>query len=612
MLKLLNQGCINTTMIELFCIGGSMPSLNKVKLKEKFLENIQMVDKEMVLEELKNNTEGLDIYTYFITKNACNTGSIDMLELQEFLLKIYSDWYFLHKNNNSAGLSAFKLLSEYSFSPIALTQKDCYELIKSGKYSDILPVNFQYVNKLEEKYFVAIKTDMLYGRKYTDQELMARLYINLPATKILDFVKEFLDRVYMEELPATIKFLNSDDRCDTIIIYCDYEFVQKVVDTIVDIKYDYPNKFVGVGGVSELLGKVNEFIGFGEQPTIDQTYFKSRCLALESIYKLASNQVLKEHIVAPEQKIIFVKNGKNYTPTEYLIYLIEKNAIRLIEDKISKLENLEEKDAGRLSELYHLRENLSSEIDFELQSKMLKKSITRNTKYALEIAEDIVGDDYDYINKLYNVFASEEDKSEFKTDDQKKKLIADIIFNTTNQFCGADTREALAEYFREELSQALEELYNKSLDEIKYSRQSSILSNLKMKECMKLKKIIKGVLSDTDEGKEYIDKCINDYVRLLSSNALDNVEIYVLDKKISLGASLNEDIVHSFPSLQEDINKLTLNNRFVDRIMARFDINSDNMCINKLTKNISKKRTRKIKESRSYYYNPNPSHEFIY
>ena len=166
-----------------------MPSLNKVRLKEKFLAGIQMVDKSVVFEEVKNNKEGIDIYTYFITKDACNTGSIDMLELQEFLLKIYSDWYFLHKNNNSAGLGAYKLLSEYKYSPVALSHKYCYELIKSGKFSDVLPVNFQYVNKLEEKFFVAIKTDMLYGRKYTDQELMARLYINLPANKILDFVK---------------------------------------------------------------------------------------------------------------------------------------------------------------------------------------------------------------------------------------------------------------------------------------------------------------------------------------------------------------------------------------------------------------------------------------
>lgn len=589
-----------------------MPSLNKVKLKEKFLENIQMVDKELVLEELKNNTDGLDIYTYFITKDACNTGSIDMLELSEFLLKIYSDWYFLHKNNNTAGLGAFRLLNEYKYSPVSLTQKDCYELIKSCEYSDILPVSFQYVNKLEEKYFVSIKTDMLYGRKFNDQELMARLYINLPATKILDFVKEFLDRVYMEELPATIKFLNSDDRCDTVIIYCDYEFAQKVVDTIVDIKYDYPNKFVGVGEVSELLGKVNDFIGFGEQPTNEHTYFKSRCLAIESIYKLASNQVLKEKIVAPEEKIIFVKNGKNYTPTEYLIYLIEKNAIKIIEDKISKLENLEEKDLGSLSRLYRLRENLSSEIDFELQSKMLKKSITRNAKYELAISDDMIDYEYDYINKLYNVFASIEDKAEYKTDEQKKKLIADIIFNTTDEFCGANTREALYEYFREELASALEELCNKSLDEIKYSRQSSILSNLKMKGCMKLKKILKGVLNDSDEGKEYIDKCINDYVRILSSNALDNVEIYVLDNKLSLGASLNEDIIHSFPSLKEDIEKLTLNGGFIDTIITRFDININNMCINKLTKNNCKQRARKIKDSRTFYYNPNPTHEFVY
>jgi hypothetical protein len=189
-----------------------------------------------------------------------------------------------------------------------------------------------------------------------------------------------------------------------------------VVKTIEEIMSDYPTMLSHVGSVNPLLGKVNDYIGFGEQP-LGTTYFKSRTDALASIKRMASNQVLKDSLVAKERKIIFRTDGRNYTPTEYLMFLVEKNAVAIIDNKINELENSTDRTSiVKLKKLYTLRENVSKFIDIPSETNKLKKSITRKEKYRLDLntvnrlakdsnlelfgSEDNVN--YDYIGKLYN------------------------------------------------------------------------------------------------------------------------------------------------------------------------------------------------------------------
>ena len=144
---------------------------------------------------------------------------------------------------------------------------------------------------------MSIDINKLYNQKVKN-DTVVRLYINLPSNKIIPFVKEFIDRAYLAEFPATIKFLNTDDRCDTVIIYTDYSSASQVVKEIESIREDYPSRFEGVGGVNPLLARVNDYIGFGEKPENGDTYFKSRTAALSTIENSAVTTVLKENIVA--------------------------------------------------------------------------------------------------------------------------------------------------------------------------------------------------------------------------------------------------------------------------------------------------------------------------
>ena len=110
-----------------------MSKLRRQKAKERFLKDVEIVDKEVILNELKSNAENDDLYTYFIKKNAFNTGSLKESDLNEFLLKTYSDWYFLHRTSKNISAGEIRILSDVEYSPAILSGKALVNLIKSGE-----------------------------------------------------------------------------------------------------------------------------------------------------------------------------------------------------------------------------------------------------------------------------------------------------------------------------------------------------------------------------------------------------------------------------------------------------------------------------------------------
>ncbi|MGN0961098.1 MAG: hypothetical protein ACI4PF_02725 [Christensenellales bacterium] len=581
-----------------------MSKLSKQRAKEELLKSVEPVTKETAFDEIKNNTEGLDLYTYFVTKDAFKTGILQESDINEFLIRVYSDWYFLHKNTANKNPKAVKILSEYEFSPVNLSGNRCFELVKNGRYKDVLPVFFQYINKLEDRYFICVKTDELYNRKFDNFKYEVRLYINLPCEKLLEFAKEFLDKAYTEEFPALLKILNNDYRCDTVTIYTDYEYAQKVIDVINEIKVETKSIFEVVGPVSKLLGNIDDYIGFGEQLENNATYFSSRCQALSSINRFAGLETLRDGIVAKEKQIIFMKDGTKYTPTEYLTYLVERNAVRLVEDKIQELEKDGIECGEELDRLYSMRENVGIGVDLEKEVNNLKKSLTHKLNYSLKI-NGVGEDNYNYLNKLYNLFTTEDERLlKFAGDKERKNKIKSKLFKCTEEFSGVNTKEFLDIYFKAELGIVLKEFIDNELEGVKRTKQSEVLNNIKKKSITRLKCILKSILDDGDEGREYINDCIYDYVRILSTGSTENVQVYIDGRELTIDKDINTDILSMLPELEQKFENLSVSIGFIDKTLAEFGINKDNLCINKQTKNIFKERVKEDNLASRYYYNP--------
>ncbi len=582
-------------------VNYNMAKSKKEKLAEEFLRSVMGVDTKSVLDEVRALKDE-DVYTRFITKDAVCSGKIDDAEMNEFLLKVYSDWYFLHKNTFNRNIRAVKLLSEYAYTPVKLSDgKSVLNMVKSHNFDDILPISIQYINKVEDKYFVAIRTDQLHNQVFPNCDYSVRLYLNLKADALLEFASIFLDRSYSNEFPAIVKILNNDFRSDTLTIYTDYEHASQVVATIEEIREENSSLFKGMGINSSLLGRVNDYIGFGEVLSLDNTYLYSRCKALSATEKLAEVEYLRKALMLDEEKMVKRSNGRTYTPTEYLEYLVERNAVALIEGKLEELENTEPRDKDKIRKLKEMLDNVWTVVDIHEEVNKLKRSFTRNVNYVLEI--DGVGrQEFDYISRLYNVFGGTRMGLKPVPVTAKKDKISSVFFRTTDTFEGLNTREFLTVYFRTKLSYILQDVISNETEALYRSKDSTVLTRLKRKVIAKLKEVLGLIIDEEDEGKVYLDRYIFDLLRILSTDGLEMVETQIAGKSVPMDTSVPSEMISLLPLLQDEVKLLSENSVFVDNILLGLGINSENIALSSATENVCAKEEKKEEKRLTGYH----------
>ena len=580
-----------------------MANLSTRRKKERFLKTVESVDKDTILSYISSTAVGEDIYTRVVTENAFNTGFVDDKKLNDFALKFYSDWYFLAKNTGYKTPSSVKIFGEYEFSPVSMINDKCIEVIKSNTYKDIFPLFVQYINKLEDKFFLCVDINKLYCRG-EEKEYPVRLYINLPSSASIDFASEFLDRSYLLDIAGVIKILSDDSRFDTITIYTDYQSVDSVVELINTIKEECPSIFTKVGKLSPLLGKFNDVIGFGEQYGKD-TYLNTRCRVLSTLKDLASREVLKNLIVGVEKPTIGTKrNGQIYTPTEYLEYLISNNARMLAEEAIDKIEATGEEDSERLEVLYTIREDGRNGFDFTGAVNELKKCISSFTPFSLKI-KDCGQDNFDYLGKLFRLFSTASDNIiSTPSNVRKKNIVSSKIFTLSENMIDVSTEKFLYDYFKTELAESVNNLIIERMNGMTKS-DSEVLRNLKTKSCENLRRLLMSIIDDGVEGKEYIYNCVYDYVRILSTDCSDRVSVDVNGRHLIIDKDINSDIVSLIPQINDNITNLTHNTEFIDKKLIQNGINPMNMCLSDNTKDIHKESADTIDNNADkYYYNP--------
>lgn len=573
-----------------------MAKSKKEKLAEEFLSSVIGVDTKTVLDEVRALKDE-DIYTHFITKDAVGSGKIDDTDMNEFLLKVYSDWYFLHKNAFNRNIRAVKLLTEYAYTPSKLSEGklSVLNIVKAHNLDDILPISIQYINKVDDKYFVVIRTDQLYNQNFSTCDYSVRLYLNFKADSLLEFASVFLDRAYSNEFPAILKVLNNDLRSDTITIYTNYEYASKVVATIEELRTENETLFKGMGANTSILGKVNDYIGFGEVTSLDKTYLYSRCRALSATEKLAEVEYLRKALMLDEEKIVRRGNGRTYTPTEYLEYLIERNAFALIESKLEELENTEPRDKNRIRKLKDMLDKVWTVVDIHEEVNKLKKSFTRNINYILEI--DGVGkQEFDYISKLYSIFGDERTSIKPVPVTAKKDKISSVFFRTTDTFEGLNTREFLTVYFRTKLSYILQDVINAETEALYRSKESTTLTRLKRKIIAKLKEVLGLIIDEEDEGKVYLDRYIFDLLRILSTNGLEMVETHIAGKSVPMDTAVATEMVSLLPLLKDEVELLSKNDSFINNVLLSNDINCNNLCLCSTTEDVCVKAKEDKKE----------------
>jgi hypothetical protein len=302
-----------------------------------------------------------------------------------------------------------------------------------------------------------------------------------------------------------------------------------------------------------------------------------------------------------EQKIISGSNGRTYTATEYLEHLIEKNAVALIESRLNELENETPRNRTAILKLRDMLDSVWTVVDIHEEVNKLKKSFTRNENYVLEIA-GVGRHEFDYISRLYNLFAGNTRTSIKPVPTTKKKdTISSQFFKTTDVFEGLNTREFLTVYFRTKLSYILPDIIATETENLYRSKDSTVLTRLKKKVINKLKTVLGYIVDEEDEGKEYLDRYIFDLLRILSTDGLETVSTDIAGKSVPMDTSVPTEMISLLPLLQDEVKLLSQTNSFIDNILLGLGINNENICLSSTTENVCKKQEKVEKKLTGYH-----------
>lgn len=143
----------------------------------------------------------------------------------------------------------------------------------------------------------------------------ARFYLGLDSKSAAEFSKDYMILCKEKNIPAYFKILKNDERGDNIVIYTSYQDAQTNLDAIKEIKQKRPELFKNAIVPNKLLAKIDNVIGFGEEPTVkDDENEKFSFTTLRAKYITEFRKILYENGLVTQNVYDFTqKDFDNFT-----------------------------------------------------------------------------------------------------------------------------------------------------------------------------------------------------------------------------------------------------------------------------------------------------------
>ena len=242
------------------------------------------------------------------TDNAHKTRVIDREGLETFCRNLYIDW----REN---------IIKRYSSSTVEVEQ----ELVRFLKNERLNPKNISangnsyykiilnlVTKRLNNEFFDYLRPAIMQGQddftKRTNEGFLnvfsdhitsqhitpieCRLYLNLKGENVSKFVNEFYLKCKEKGKPFYFRFNVKDNRNDNFVVFTNYRNAQSYVNIIEQIKQEHPNLLEGTEKTSQNFGKINGYIGFGDEPNPNKSKVKRGYISLrkrvieESMYRM--------------------------------------------------------------------------------------------------------------------------------------------------------------------------------------------------------------------------------------------------------------------------------------------------------------------------------------
>lgn len=176
----------------------------------------------------------------------------------------------------------------------------------------------------------------VYGYALEDKkedDVNCRLYLNLIAKNTPAFALELYKKCRAKNLPFYFKFTLKDSRNDPFLLYTSYELMPTYLEIIEEIKKDKPFLFEGTENVSNKLGVLNGYIGFGDEPKIADN--NGNLYSYNSLRKKLINEIRLE-LKDTLNKTFPEKNSKTYFTTDPKAMTFKECSDELIENYLAK------------------------------------------------------------------------------------------------------------------------------------------------------------------------------------------------------------------------------------------------------------------------------------
>lgn len=124
----------------------------------------------------------------------------------------------------------------------------------------------------------------------------SRLYVNCDKCDLMELAKLFTDKCFSQEIPVYFKYaIGSENRTDQMVIYSNLDNLSDYIAILQQIAQENPDIKKRCGKPPLLTGKIDEWIGIGDEPTVtDTSYTEIRANIIEDTLRKILPRLIDE------------------------------------------------------------------------------------------------------------------------------------------------------------------------------------------------------------------------------------------------------------------------------------------------------------------------------
>lgn len=115
---------------------------------------------------------------------------------------------------------------------------------------------------------------------------VSRLYVNCSKSDLIKLAQLFTDKCNIQQIPSYFKYsTNESTRADQLVIYSNLDNLADYVQILREIAQENPDIRERCGMPPVLTGRIDEWIGIGDEPTMNKSYTEIRADIIEAVLK---------------------------------------------------------------------------------------------------------------------------------------------------------------------------------------------------------------------------------------------------------------------------------------------------------------------------------------